>query len=265
MDIISLIFIFILSQHIPILHDILIVPVAFGVLVLAWISLVVIFTLAIAISGVLYLPKLYSITCRLGMYHTREYESEKLKEVFIANFVIGISLFLVLIYIFNSVPSSFFVNENNGTNNLNTSATHPNSLTFIPSNGAFTSALMLVPTFLLTLRLLANPTMDWIKNIIDCKNLSDSEIQNKVRCFKDQVISFYYSFIAGTIVLFLLSMFLTAYLDNSAIDVRLLTPFVPKMDIFSIIFFISLEFLIVTITTLLGEWYLKISSPIDQI
>ena len=52
MDIISLIFIFILSQHIPILHDILIVPVAFGVLVLAWISLVVIFTLAIAISGV---------------------------------------------------------------------------------------------------------------------------------------------------------------------------------------------------------------------
>ena len=123
---------------------------------------------------------------------------------------------------------------------------------------------MLVPSFLLSLRLLANPTRDWIKIITDNKDLSETEIQKRVRSFKDQVISFYFAFIAGTIVLLLLSLLLTGYMNNS-IDLRLLEPFSPKMDIVLVIFFTVVEFLIITFTTLLGEWYLKHSPPIDQV
>src|SRR5208283_3464793 len=252
MDIISLILIFILSQKIPILHDFLIVLYDFGVLSVFWISIVLIFTLATGISVVFYLPKMYTITCRLGDYHEL-IESRKLKEIFWANFIVGVSLFLVLIYIFNSVPTSFFDNLVNKTSISNTS-TPQTAASYLPSNIAFTSALILVPTFLLSLRLLANPTRDWVKIIINGQNLSEDEIKKRVRSFKDQVTSFYYSFIAGTLLLFFLTLFLTAYIVGS-VDLRVLTPFLPKMDFPSVIFFIVLEFVIVTITTLLGEWY----------
>ena len=180
-DIISIILIFLLSQYFPILHEFLTVVIALDVLSTLWIFLVVIFTLVLTFSVVLYLPKIYKITCGLGTYHKLiprtsgstessyfgEYDSEKIKEVFKANFVVGISLFLVLIYIFNSVPSSFFVHQNSEINqSINTSVPQKNSVAYIPSNAAFTSTLLLVPTFLLSLRLLANPTWDWIKIIV---------------------------------------------------------------------------------------------------
>jgi hypothetical protein len=135
-------------------------------------------------------------------------------------------------------------------------------------NAAFSSTLILIPTFLLSLRLMANPTYDWITSVIKFQNRSYTEIRDKVRYFKDQVTSFFYSFIIGTLILVYLSLCFTAIMlkiNNVNDYYRLFCPFAPKMDFYSLIFFAILEIIIIIMTSMLGEWYLKNSPPFDQL
>lgn len=289
MDILTPIIIFYfyqLSQNIPILHDIFLLIAVFGFIAFVWIGLVFFMTLVTVVTVMEWFPHIYVNTCKLGVYHRLieridpftetshfgEYDFDKIKAVLKANFWVGLSLSVALIYILNSVPSSFFGiedHEMNITINQSTPSINSETTKNLLPNGVFTITLLLIPSFLLSLRLLANPTENWIKIIVDCRNLSSIEIENKIRYFKDQVTSFYYSFIAGTIVLFYLSFLVTAYINNANKPVSfnvipLLKPFLPTMDPLALFFFIVLEIIIVIITTLAGEWYLKIYPPIVQ-
>lgn len=281
MDILTpviIIYFYQLSQNIPILHEFLAVIIAFGALAGVWLSLVLFFTIATVFAVVLWLPPIFNSVYKLGIYHPLidktektsrfgEYDSEKLWEVFKANLLVGLSLFVVLLYIFNSIPSSFFEAGDyakNSTLSQSSLLAEKDQSDIKLSNGAFALVLMFVPSFLLSLRILANPTQDWIELVIRLKNRSTTEIKTKIRYFKEQVISYYYSFIVSTIVLFYFSMLLIMYVNGSRLNASLLSPFMPKMDLMSITFFVILEFIVLIVTTLLGEWYLKISPPINQ-
>jgi len=281
MDILTIIIIILIyqfSQNLPLIHEILTVFIAFGILAIFWFDIVIFFTIATVFAAMIWFPSIFKIVYNLGIYHPLversklkkspfdEYDSEKILKVLKANLVVGASLFLVLLYIFNSFPSSFFVSENNTINksvNQSSPIKPVDDVNIRLTNGAFSLTMLFVPVFLLSLRLMANPTDAWIKFVIETKNRSPNEIKNKVRYFKDQVISFYYSFIVGTAILFYFAILLGAYINGVSFD--LLLPFMPKMDFYSIIFFVVIEILAVISTTVLGEWILKVSSPIDQV
>lgn len=283
MDILSPVlffYIYHLSENVPIFHDFLSIIIAFGILAIFWLTLLLFFTIATAVSALLWLPQIFKNVYNLGIYHPLvekniknktsplfgEYDSEKIWKVLKANLVVGISLFLVLMYIFNSFPTSFF-NENvvtNQTTNQSRSSMDENQTNVKLSNGAFALTLLFVPAFLLSLRLFANPTQHWIKFIIRIENRSTDAIIRKIRYFKDQVISYYYSFILGTMILFYFLISLVLYVNGGKINLDLMAPFIPKMDFISIIFFVVIEILAMIIITVLGEWYLKISPPVCQ-
>jgi len=278
MDILTLIILFLLNQNIPLFHEILLILGIFGSLALVWLLILLFITIVTTFFAIMVLPIIYKSTCRLGMYHTLpsrsvcENNSKKLNAVLKENIIVGLFLFFTLIYIFNSVPSSFFENDNCGavniTLNQSPSTMPQGSIPQPVPNAAFSSTLILIPTFLLSLRLLANPTDDWITRILNCQNLSIEEIREKVRVFKDQVTSFFYSFIIGTLILVYLSLCFTTVMikiNNVNDYYKVICPFIPKMDIYSLIFFSILEIFIVILTCMVGEWYLKNSPPIDQI
>lgn len=269
---------FILAQNYSGLHDYIIVIEVFGVLAFFWILILFFMTVSTTFFAIMLIPAIYKSTCRLGMYHILiqndpcKFPSKKLKAVLKENFFIGIFLFVALIYIFNSVPSSFFANESCGAINTTLNQSLPiasqNSFPQPIPDAAFTLTLIIIPTFLLSLRLFANPTDDWITRIINCQNLTNDEKRKKIRFFKEQVISFFYSFIVGTLILVYLSICFTTVMikiNNVNDYYRVICPFIPKMDQYSIIFFSVLEIIIVVIITMLGEWYLKNNPPIDRL
>jgi hypothetical protein len=278
MDILTLILLYLLNQNVPIVHEILLILFVFGVLAITWALLLLIITGATTFFAIMVLPAIFKSTFRLGLYHSlpqenhREYYSKKLNAVLKENFVVGICLFITLIYIFNSVPSSFFSNESCGALNTTLNQSLPvasqSSIPLPVPTAALTATLVLIPTFLLSLRLLANPTEGWIRRVIRFQNRSHTEIRDKVRYFKDQVTSFFYSFVIGTLILVYLSLCFTAIMlkiNNVNDYYRLFCPFAPKMDFYSLIFFAILEIIIIIMTSMLGEWYLKNSPPFDQL
>jgi hypothetical protein len=280
MDIYSPIIIFFdqISQNIPILKELLAVIIILGILAGAWLGIVLFFTFATIFFAILWLPQVFKSVYNLGVYHPLvekpakfpcfgEYDTEKFWKVLKANLVVGTSLLFVLLYIFNTIPTSFFDTGSyaeNTTINQSSTIVEKDQFNLKILNGAFALALMFVPSFLLSLRLFANPTQDWINSIIQTENRSTEEIKKKIRYFKDQVISYYYSFIVSTIILLYFSMLLVMYVNGGTVNSSLLSPFMPRMDTISIIFFIVIEFVAVIFITLIGEWYLKISPPIDQ-
>jgi hypothetical protein len=93
-------------------------------------------------------------------------------------------------------------------------------------------SLSLVLAFLLSLRILANPTrkgvitfdsgrfsefsssLIFVIDLVRRRNIpeeragaSDAEIKKKIRGYKEQVISFYFSFVGSTLILFFLFVF----------------------------------------------------------
>lgn len=267
-----------ISQNIPLIKELLAVIIILGILAGVWLGIVLIFTFVTVITAMLLLPLIFKCVYKLGIYHPLvekpvksscfgEYDTEKFWKVLTANLVVGASLLFVLLYIFNTIPTSFFDSgryAENMTINQSSSIVEKDQFNIKILNGAFALALIFVPSFLLSLRLFANPTQDWIKIIIRTENRSPEEIKKKIRYFKAQVISYYYSFIVSTIILLYFSMLLVIYVNGGTVNSSLLSPFMPKMDTIPIIFFLFIEFVAVVFTTLIGEWYLKISPPIDQ-
>jgi hypothetical protein len=260
----------------PILKEFFAVIIILGILAGVWLGIVIFFTFATVITAILWLPQIFKSVYNLGIYHPLveqpaifpcfgEYETEKFWKVLKANIVVGASLLVVLIYIFNTLPTSFFDVGSCAINSTaNQTFVEKDQLDIKILNGAFALALIFIPSFLLSLRLFANPTPHWINFIIQTEHRSTEEIRLKIRYFKDQVISYYYSFIVSTIVLLYFSMLLVIYVNGGIVNSCLLSPFLPKMDTIAIIFFLIVEFVAVIFTTLVGELYLKIFSPIDQ-
>lgn len=205
-----------------------------------------------------------SDSCQLG-----EFFWEKFRKILLANVFIGISLFVTLIFIFNTIPSIFLENPSNSILQNTTiqifSWNIPLTITqssLSTSDVAFDLTLFVIPVFLLSLRLLANPRRD--SRFFIFKNISKDEEVAKIRFFKEQIISFYFSFIATTITVFYLAICFTAGRYNVVAVLSVLLSFWPKMDGFSLIILIVAEIASIIFLTWFGEKYLESHEPIDQ-
>lgn len=194
---------------------------------------------------------------------------EKFFRVLFVNVFIGISLFITLIFIFNTLPE-IFLNFPNTPLIQNTTLQIMNwniPLSITKSNLsitdiAFDLALFTIPAFLLSLRLLANPRRDM--RIFIYKNISTEEEIRKIRFFKEQIISFYFSFIASTIAIFYFASCFTAMRYNGFAVLSVLISFAPTMDTLSVIILLTIEVFSIIFLTYLGEIYLKWYEPIDK-
>lgn len=188
---------------------------------------------------------------------------QKVNNTFWANFGIAFSLYLTLTYIIYAIPTSFFDFSSIGSLNiLLWNYIIPQSTTDVEvSYIAFILTFFMIPAFLISLRLLANPTRAWFhKN----NNISEDAENARIRSFKDQIISFYFSFIASTIIIFYLSILYLATKFKSSIDIRLLLPFSTSLDLLSYLLMIFLEIIAIYAISYCEEKYFEKFPPIDQ-
>jgi hypothetical protein len=281
-------------------------------LVLAIFGFIGLVTLGIIILGVLvtylfiqYPPLIFDSISKVGIYHKLirkedidsencckfgETRLEKIWMVFKHNFWIANPLFLTLLFLFNTFTSTSIPSIpdvlNYSVNSTNSSSQTPSSAN--PIDIPFFLSLSIVPAFLLSLRILANPTRkgvitfeegrfsEFSTSLVFVINLarkrkipeemtvtSDVEIKKKIRGYKEQVISFYFSFVGSTLILFFLFVFLQIEKSKGTYD--LISAFSPTMDpIVTVLLFIA-EIPAIFIITILGELYLEWAEPIDQI
>jgi len=188
---------------------------------------------------------------------------KKVENTFWANFKIAFALYLTLTYIIYAVPDSLFdFSAINGIKILfwtyPVSHSQPN---FSVSYIAFIITFFMIPAFLLSFRFLANPTRLWFHK----NNHISRELELKqINFFKEQVISFYFSFIASTIIIFYLSILYLATKYQNPIDIRLLLPFSTSMDLLAYFLMILLEVVVIYAISYCEEKYFEKFEPIDQ-
>ena len=149
-----------ISQNMPILKEFFAVIIILGILAGVWLGIVIFFTFATVITAILWLPQIFKSVYNLGIYHPLveqpaifpcfgEYETEKFWKVLKANIVVGASLLVVLIYIFNTLPTSFFDVGSCAINSTaNQTFVEKDQLDIKILNGAFALALIFIPSFL---------------------------------------------------------------------------------------------------------------------
>ncbi len=267
--------------------------VTIGILILA---------LLFTVLFIQYPPLIYNSIAKIGIYHqlvrnedTKDEKSkfgelfwEKVWLVFKYNFWIAIPLFVTLLFLLNSfiiTPIPSFGNVSEITSNI---SAH-NNQNQNPIDIRYFISLSIIPAFLLSLRLLANPTWNGVitfnqelesnfssllvnvKNLIYKKSafiesadlISDDERKKRVRAYKEQVISFYFSFVGSTLILFFLFIFLQ--IEQSKGNYDPLSVFSPIMNPLATGLFFIAEAIAIFVVTTIGELYLIRADPIDQI
>ena len=266
-----------------------------GILILA------IFVTFLAIQ---YPPLFFDSISKIGIYHKLirkgdtnyekcqfgETRSEKVLIVFWHNFWIALPLFLTLLFLFNTFTSSpipsMSIELNNSLNLTNPPSQNPSSGN--PIDIPYFLSLSLVPAFLLSLRILANPTrkgvitfevgrfsefsssLVFVIDLIRKRKIPEElattsydEVKKKVRGYKEQVISFYFSFVGSSLILFFLFVFLQIEKTKGTYD--LISAFSPMMNPVATVLLFVAEILAIFFVTLFGEMYLEWAEPIDQI
>jgi hypothetical protein len=127
---------------------------------------------------------------------------------------------------------------------------------------AFNLTLYVIPAFLLSLRLLANPRRD--SKLFIFTNISKDKEINRIRYFKDQVISLYFGFIATTIAIFYFAICFTAMKYSPIGVLMVLLSFTPDYTYYAVVFFIIVEIFSILIITIACEKYLEYFEPIDK-
>jgi hypothetical protein len=244
------------------------------------------FTVITAFLFIQYFPSIFKSISRISLYHKLirkedinqeksefgERLREKIRIVFILNFWISVPLFLTLLFLLNTFTTPSLQTQG---------VTSPLDLPFI-------LALSIVPAFLLSLRILANPTRRGIftfdetsgSNFSDLMShllryikygkttqftvemISDAERINRIRSYKEQVTSFYFSFVGSTLIL--LYLFILLQIEKTKGTFDPFSTFFPMDPIISILM-ICAEILSILIVTIFGELYLQYADPIDQI
>ena len=248
--------------------------------------LILVFSIFTAFLFFQYSPQIFKSISKIRLYHklipTKDIDQEKcefgepirekIRIVFILNFWISVPLFLTLLFLFNTFTTPTLQPQN---------ATSPLDLPFL-------LALSIVPAFLLSLRILANPTRRGIFTFDEAfsSNFSDlmsyllnyskygkttqvigemisvNERINRIRSFKEQVISFYFSFVGSALIL--LYLFILLQIEKTKGTFDPLSTFFPMDPIISILMIFA-GVLSILIVTIIGELYLKWAEPIDQI
>jgi len=271
----------------------------FGQLVLTVIGLtafvtivLLLFAVVIVIFFILYLPVIFDSISKLGIYHrliktndNHEEECffgekfpEKVKKVFKYNFIIAIPLFLVILFLLHSQTSE----------SVDAIASFSGSTVLSLSDISFFITLAMVPAFLLSFRLLSNPTK---QGLFTFENGRISEVSSSVHFFiclvkerkipeepvefnsdngrllninlyKEQIKSLYFSFICTTLLLLLLFVFLKIEQSHGTYDP--ISDFSPSMYLPAVVIMVISEILAIAIISILGEIYLKWADPVDQ-
>jgi hypothetical protein len=270
------------------------------------IATIVILILAVLVSLIFiqYPPLIFDSISKIGIYHRLirkedtdyqkslfgETREEKIWIVFKHNFWIAIPLFLTLLFLFSTFTSSPTptISEalNSSVNSQNSSAQNQNGTN--PIDIPFFLSLSLVPAFLLSLRILANPTQKgvitydkgrfsefssslvFVMNLVKTRKIpeemtgtSDDEIKKKIRGYKEQVISFYFSFVGSSLILFFL--FVSLQIEKSKGTYDIISAFSPSMNPVATVLLFAAEIPAILIITIIGEIYLERAEPIDQI
>jgi hypothetical protein len=266
------------------------------------ILMIVIFAFLTATIFIEYLPSIYNSVSKLGIYHRKienkdknsyicefgETRKEKMLIVFLYNIVIAIPLFIVLIFIFYSSIATVSVPVIDLNNSSNLSRlTNPAQSPFSLNDISFILSIFLIPGFLLSFRILVNPTFsglvtfnselksvyssiyESIDNVFHKKpflyekpdSISDQNRITRIRAYKEQVISFYFSFIGATLILFLLFVLFQIIKTRGSFSFEI---FYPTMNPLGAIAILITELIAIGISTILGELYLECFEPIDQ-
>jgi hypothetical protein len=240
----------ILASHIDVVST---VSHLFGL----WTIEIVASTFAIVVFSIFSLLAISQAISHIGIYHKLKNSVTgigetfwtKVCKVFKWNFLLTIFIFFTIINIIQ--PSTDSVQK------------FPS---FTQIDVAFLCATMIIPGYLLSLRLLANPG-DWIINLPFKGRFTQSEtFTESVKIFKERILSFYFSLI-GVVFMYILIKFLyEGVISVSNTDVfssNFIADYIPHLPILIIAL---IPYLIaLALTTIVGELILKYAEPIEQI
>lgn len=214
-------------------------------------SVVIIF---IFVASLLTISKSIS---QIGIYHKlKNSENErgetfftKFRKVFLWNCILTVFVFITIIDFIK--PTSEIIQK--------IPALTQNDIAFI-------SATVIIPGYLLSLRLLANPGK-WIFNFprIGISPHPGAEIEF-IKIFKERILSFYFS-LTGVVFIYIVIKYLYEGIkelgDPNQFTAQFLKAYTPHLPI--LIILILPYFVALALTTLFGEFVLREMEPIDQI
>jgi len=255
-----------------------------GSVILAIISILlanlwVIIIIVITVTILFWLKGLLALIDILSTYPPNP--QNRFKKVTIANFFIGFSLLFTLIFTINTLPSIFLIEP--------ISMLYPNISVQIPysdvpytltatksslstSDIAFSLTLIVIPTYLLSLRYLSNPLKRKIKFSFfssfhstkkEVLDLNQQDVE-KIKNIKEQYKGLYFSFIATTMAIFYFAICFTAMKFGSIAIIPLIFSFFPTIDPLSIGIFIAIDIGIILLLSYCLEILLECHEPIDQ-
>jgi hypothetical protein len=262
------------------LNEILAILAVFASLGVMLLDLHVMIAIALTVLIVLLLPISLRVVSSLGLYppllekkeivssdssYHGEYLDDKFKRVLYANVFIGFFLFFGLIFLLNTLPS-LFANipgsaiMQNMTINIS-SYSIPIKLSqsnLSTADIAFSLTLFLIPAFLLSLRILANPGRYLFYN----RNISVENENKKVNSFKEQIISLYFGFLATTEIILYFAVCFTIMKYNPSAILYIAYSFLPDYTPLAIFIFILIEVICIEILTWGGEEFLRRVPPL---
>jgi hypothetical protein len=231
--------------------------------------------ISLILTVLIWIPQIHKAVNRLGKY------PQKNSKLLSANFIIGVSLFFTLIYIFNTLPPVFYEIPKNSINqsylfqleNLNIHyKMYITQSSFSLPDIAFSLTMIFIPLFLVTLRLLLNNCRKEIQFSFfslskneekNPKILTQKEIEENL-AFKAQIIGLYFSFIASTIAYLYFGISLTIFKYNDVALIPLFQSFIPDYDIPFLFILFVIEITIILLFTIFTEMLLESYEPIDQ-
>jgi len=225
-----------------------------------WAIDIIIFSGLIVIISIISLLAISQAVSHIGIYHklkkseTNEGEAfwTKVCRVLWWNCILTIFIFITIVNIIQ--PSTEILQ---------------NYSSFSQNDLAFLCATILIPGYLLSLRLLANPG-NWVKNFPYYGRLTQSDIIiESIKIFKERVLSFYFSLI-GVVFIYIVIKFLYEGLINISVGAsadqftsNFTGIYIPHP---SIVIIGILPYLIaLALVTIMGELILKYAEPIEQI
>lgn len=263
---------------------------------------ILILSVLVLILFIQYFPLIFDFIGRLSLYHQLiknkkisdsdkcefgETIFEKILKVFWCNIWITIPLFVVLLFLVHPSTSSTISSTLDLANYSANMSSSSNSKVMTPPDVSFFLTLCMIPAFLLSFRLLTNPTqrgliknnngttsgfasaVDFFINVIRKKQIfeenMESEVERKknIQSYKEQMKSFYFSFICATLILVFLFVSFKIMETHGSYDI--ISAFSPTMDPLAVTLMIFSELMAIFIITIIGELYLRWAEPIDQI
>lgn len=243
-------------------------------------SIFIFLSILVAFLFYLIITKVSRIIGDFGTYHKLkdkedlsnsqlgEEMGKKLWEVFWRNIVLALLLFLTLSLIL--IP---YISWRMETKSSDTIPSDLQNLTSVDL--ALLVIAIILPGFVLSLRILSNPTKrkPLIKNNIGKELdfiLKSNELIPKIRVFKERVISFYFGFIATSIIVaFIIGYYELFQISQetehfSKFNYKQILPTI-HMTPEILLTLLIMDFCAICFATLFGEAYLKRYEPIDQI